>query len=62
MRKFQVTKSSNPKNKGKVFHSETAIKTENLLGFLEKEYRCSYFNGFEIKLVRGDEYIIGVLK
>lgn len=61
MKNFKVIKTSEMEFHGKVFSSRTEIRKYVDLPFTDKQYRCFSFDGWRIKLVRGDKYILGVL-
>lgn len=61
MKKFRIIEASESKFKGLHFKAETEIKQQVFLPFTDEEYRCFMFNGLQIKLVKEDKYILGVL-
>lgn len=61
IRRFIINDSSNPEYVGNVFEIRTEIKKIVSLPFTDEEYRCTMFNGIQVKLVNGEEYIIGDL-
>lgn len=61
MKRFIVTSSTNRLYLNKEFSSETRIKNEVELPFSISKYRCTMFNGREIRLVNDREEIIASL-
>lgn len=54
MKRFIVIDSTDEKFNGQLFFSETAIRTIVKLPFTNEEYRCTMFNGIDIKLVNNN--------
>lgn len=59
--KFIVIESNQDSFKNEIFEIKFILKTNIKLPFTKYEYRCIMFDGIKLKLINGDNYIIGSL-
>lgn len=62
MKRFIVLNSTDKDFIGKLFYSNTEITKMVTLPFTNEQYRCTMFNGIDIRLVNGDKEIKATLR
>jgi hypothetical protein len=59
MKKFKIIETNVQNLKETHFQSETPLQTQTFIEDLDKPFRCFMFDGIRIKLVQGEDYILG---
>jgi hypothetical protein len=62
MKRFIVLEATDKYIEGELFHARTEISKMVQLPFTTEEYRCTMFNGMDIKLINGDKIIKATLR
>lgn len=62
MKRFMVLNSTDKEFIGEIFFSNTEITKMVKLPFTNEQYRCTMFNGMDMRLVKDDKEIIATLR